>query len=100
MPPDKLLFSTELDFKPASILLTFKKVLPQSKLGEFETKTEGYFLAALNGSYTIHSSQITHKFIFQIDNIFNEEYYNHLSRIKLIMPEKGRSINIQYRLIF
>ena len=54
----------------------------------------------LNGSYTIQSSKISHKFIFQLDNIFNEVYYNHLSRIKTIMPEKGRSVNIQYRLVF
>ena len=100
MPPDKFLFSTELDLNPFSLALQLKKVSPQSRLGEFETKTEGYFIADLNGSYTIHSSQIVHKFIFQIDNIFNEVYYNHLSRIKLIMPEKGQSFSIQYRLVF
>ena len=100
MPPDKFLFSTELDLHPFSLALQLKKVSPQSRLGEFETKTEGYFIADLNGSYTIHSSKIVHKFIFQIDNIFNEVYYNHLSRIKLIMPEKGQSFSIQYRLVF
>ena len=100
MPPDKFLFSTELDLHPFSLALQLKKVSPQLRLGEFETKTEGYFIADLNGSYTIHSSQIVHKFIFQIDNIFNEVYYNHFSRIKLIMPEKGQSFSIQYRLVF
>ena len=76
-----------------------KKVSPQMRLGQFEKKTEGYFTAGLNGSYMIPSSQLNHKVIFQIDNIFNEEYYNHLSRIKSIVPEKGRSINIQYRIV-
>ena len=100
MPPDKFLFSTELDLKPFSVVLQLKKVLHQTRLGEFETKTSGYFIADLNGSFTIHQSQMIHKFIFQIDNIFDEVYYNHLSRIKLIMPEKGQSFSMQYRLVF
>ena len=100
MPPGKLLFTTELDMKPVFASLTLKKVLPQARLGEFETRTDGYFLVDVNGTYIIHSSNIIHKIIFRIDNIFDQEYYNHLSRIKLIMPEKGRSIGIQYRLVF
>ncbi len=100
MPPDKYLFSTELDLNPVSATLTLKKVLPQRRLGEFETKTDGYFLVDVNGTYSIHSSKVIHKIIFRVDNIFDEEYYNHLSRIKLIMPEKGRSLGIQYRMVF
>ena len=100
MPPDKFLFSTELDLNPIAATLTLKKVSPQERLGEFETRTDGYFLADVSGTYIIHSSNIIHKIIFRIDNIFDQEYYNHLSRIKLIMPEKGRSMGIQYRLVF
>ena len=100
MPPDKILFSTEYDLSPVSASITFKKVFPQSRLGEFETKTDGYFLVNLNGTYTINSSKVLHKIIFRIDNIFDQEYYNHLSRIKMIMPEKGRSFGIQYRVVF
>ena len=100
MPPDKFLFSTELDLSPVSMFLTLKKVSTQDRLGEFETMTDGYFLADISGAYTLHSSNFTHKIIFNVDNIFNEVYYNHLSRIKTIMPEKGRSLNMQYRIIF
>ena len=77
-----------------------KKVFPQTRLGEFETKTEGFSLLDLHASYTMHSSKMTHKLIVQLDNVFNEVYYNHLSRIKSIMPEEERCISIQYRLIF
>jgi len=35
-----------------------------------------------------------------LNNIFNEEYYNHLSKIKSIMPEAGRNILINYKLLF
>ena len=99
MPPDKVLLSTEMNLKPVSAELKLKKVLLQSRLGEFETKTDGFLLVDLHTSYTNHSSKITHKIILSIDNIFNEVYYNHLSKTKLIMPEMGRSISIQYRIV-
>jgi len=99
MPPDKALLSTEFDLKPFSAELKLKKVSLQSRLGEFETKTDGFFLVDLHTSYTTYSSKITHKIILSIDNIFNEVYYNHLSRTKLIMPEIGRNISIHYRII-
>jgi len=100
MPPDKLLFATELDLNPASAVVTFKKVFPQERLGEFEQETPGYSLIDLNWTYLFYKSKTMHKIIFSIDNVFDKEYYNHLSRIKLIMPEKGRSYNLQYRLVF
>ncbi len=100
MPPDKFQLSTEFQFEPLSISLNLKKVLPQTRLGEFETRTDGFSVLDINSSYTVHSSNLSHKFILQLDNIFNETYYNHLSRIKTIMPENGRSLNIQYRVVF
>ena len=99
MPPDKVLLSTEMNLKPVSAELKLKKVLLQSRLGEFETKTDGFLLVDLHASYTNHSSKITHKIILSIDNIFNQVYHNHLSKTKLIMPEMGRSISIQYRIV-
>ena len=100
MPPDRFLFSTELDLYPLTFDLIMKKVFDQDRLGEFETNTDGYVIVDLSSSYAINASSLIHKFIFTIDNIFNQEYYNHLSRIKDIMPEKGRSIGLQYRIVF
>lgn len=100
MPPDKMSVSTALDLKPLSVTFQLKKVFPQTRLGEFESRTDGYNLANINGSYSIHSERLTHKIIFQLDNVFDATYYNHLSRIKRIMPEKGRNIGLQYRIVF
>ena len=52
------------------------------------------------GSYTFRSDQGTHRLVFQLNNILDETYYNHLSKIKLIMPESGRSLSLQYRYLF
>ena len=100
MPPDKFLFSTEINLDPISYSLILKRVLEQNRLSQFETSTDGYFITSLNATYHINSFNFLHKLIFQAENIFNQEYYNHLSRIKSIMPEKGRSLSVQYRLLF
>tara|TARA_B100000212_G_scaffold329261_1_gene294296 strand:+ start:55 stop:387 length:333 start_codon:yes stop_codon:yes gene_type:complete len=101
MPPDKFWLATEVNpGKAISMTATFKRVSDQNRLGEFETETDGYFLADLSGTYTMNKRNSLHKIILTVDNIFDTEYYNHLSRIKMIMPEKGRSFNLQYRLIF
>ena len=100
MPPDKIQLLTEFDFNPLDVGLNMKKVFPQTRLGEFETRTEGFSLLDLHASYTMYSSKMTHKLVVQLDNVFNEVYYNHLSKIKSIMPEEERCLSIQYRLIF
>ena len=100
VPPDKILLSTEVYLSPFSINLMHKKVFSQNRVGLYEETTPGYETYNLIGTYTIRSAQAIHKFILQIDNIFDRKYYNHLSRIKSIMPEKGRNIGFQYRLNF
>ena len=100
VPPDKILLSTEIYLSPFSINLMHKKVFSQNRVGLYEETTPGYETYNLIGTYTIRSTQAIHKFILQIDNIFDRKYYNHLSRIKSIMPEKGRNIGFQYRLNF
>ena len=100
IPPDKYFLLTEFDLNPISAFLILKKVSAQNRLGEFETKTEGYFIANMNLSYTLNTTNLKHKIILGLDNIFNQEYYNHLSTVKEIMPEKGRSLRIMYRTFF
>ena len=101
MPPDKISFlvSTKSN-KDLSASIRFKKVFDQTLISKFETQTPGYFLIDTFGSYTFRSDQGTHRLVFQLNNILDETYYNHLSKIKLIMPESGRSISLQYRYLF
>ena len=100
MPPDKLILATEFNLNPFKLDFIYKQASKQSRIGDFETSTEGYQIVDLNTSYSIKTSDFFHKFIFGIENVFNKEYFNHLSKIKLVMPEKGRSVNFQYRFVF
>jgi len=72
------------------------KIHPQDKLGEFETYTSGAILTDFIFDYTFDIHNIT----VQVNNIFNEKYYNHLSRIKNFTPEPGRNIHFIYKIIF
>ena len=80
--------------------LQVTKASPQNRLGEFEQPTDGYMLVDLFGSYDLKLGNGSHKIIFQFDNILDEVHYNHLSKIKSIMPETGRSFGFQYRYLF
>ena len=101
MPADK--FQLTLSTKESRDLTTsirFTKGFEQSRLGEFETITPGYSLIDIYGSYSFGSSNGNHRLVFNVNNILDEEYYNHLSKIKTIMPEFGRRISLQYRYLF
>ena len=100
MPPDKigLLFSTKSN-KHLTGSVRISKVLDQKNISEFETITPGYLLIDFFGSYTFGAREGTHRLVFQINNLLDKTYYNHLSKIKSIMPESGRSFSLQYRVL-
>ena len=72
------------------------KIHSQNRLGEFETYTPSSFLVDFVISYNNENQNTT----IQFNNLLNEKYYNHLSKIKSIMPETGRNIVISYKIFF
>ena len=85
--------------KDLSGSISLSKVLDQKKISEFETMTPGYLLIDIFGSYSFKTNKGTHRLVFQVNNLLDKTYYNHLSKIKSIMPESGRSISFQYRIL-
>ena len=67
----------------------------QGRVGEFETSTEGVLLTDIifSFNYKMHSMTL------QLNNIFDKEHYNHLSRIKDIYPEAGRNVHLVYKIM-
>ena len=100
IPPDLLRIQLEKRILFLNNTLETILVSDQNKLGEFEYPTEGYKLLNYNCSYTFSKNENIHQIIFQVTNILNETYYNHLSKIKMIMPEPGRGINLRYKINF
>ena len=72
----------------------------QNRLGEFETETDGYIIADLNAQYRFNWGNTMHTVSLNALNLFNEEYYNHLSLVKDLFPEPGRNVTLLYRVYF
>ena len=91
--PMKQVLEFNFNKKLVDYKLRFSKIHEQNRLGEFETYTPGVNLTDFIVSYSYMSHSIT----MQINNIFNEVHYNHLSRIKNITPELGTNIHFIYK---
>lgn len=72
----------------------------QERLGDFEAPTDGYVVGDLSAGIRFSRGARFHTVTLKVDNLFDTEYYDHLSRIKEIMPEPGRNVSVLYRLTY
>lgn len=72
----------------------------QQRLGDFETATAGYAVLGVDAGVRFVAGPRLHHLTIRADNITNRVYRNHLSRIKEIAPEAGRSVSLLYRISF
>ena len=72
----------------------------QDRLGEFETRTSAYTVLDLHTQYRFTRGRLLHTASLRVDNLLNEEHFNHLSRIKELFPEPGRNVSLLYRVYF
>jgi iron complex outermembrane recepter protein len=72
----------------------------QSRIGEFETATDGYRVFHAAAGLRVTLGGRLHVLTLSLENLTDEEYRNHLSRVKEIMPEAGRGLSVTYRVVF
>ena len=72
----------------------------QTRLGEFEEPTDGYLVYDIGGYLNFSWWQLENMVVFEVENLFDTEYREHLSRIKAVMPEPGRNVKLLYKLNF
>lgn len=72
----------------------------QDRLGEFEEPTAGYAVLDATVGYRFVALGRAHTLTLRADNITDTVYRDHLSRIKELMPQPGRSISLLYRVNF
>ncbi len=94
--PTKQVLSLEYSKQFINYKIRLSQIHSQDRLGEFESYTPSSFLIDFIISYHKKNQNIT----IQFNNILNQKYYNHLSRIKSIMPEPGRNIVLNYKIFF
>ena len=72
----------------------------QARLGEFEEPTDGYLVYDIGGYLNFSWWQLENMVVFEIENLLDTAYREHLSRIKAVMPEPGRNVKFLYKLNF
>ncbi len=72
----------------------------QNRLFPTETRTAGYTVFNVGGSYLIARQHYAHIFSFNAFNVGDRLYRNHLSFIKEFAPEIGRGFRLTYTLRF
>jgi len=72
----------------------------QDRVDLFETPTAGFVVFSAFVQYSLETGSLIHNLSINSENIFNKEYRNHLSRVKVIMPEAGINFKLSYRLYF
>jgi len=100
IPPFRFMSGIEYDFGRGWIEGNIVSVAEQSRVAPEEDKTNGYTLVGLTAGYRI-TTPGRHVIILRADNIFDELYRDHLSRIEdRNNPMPGRNITLAYRLFF
>jgi iron complex outermembrane receptor protein len=72
----------------------------QERLGDYETPTAGYAVGDLSAGLRAVVGARLHTLTLRVDNVLNQEYRDHLSRVKVILPEAGRNVSLLYRVAF
>ena len=68
----------------------------RSDVFETETPTPGYGVVNLRASYTLPRDHFVHSFFFEVFNVGDKLYRNHLSFLKDLAPEMGRGVRVSY----
>lgn len=100
IPPLKGLFTLQYASDNALVGISTELANAQNRVDTFEQTTAGYGVLNAFFQYRITSQELIHSISINAENILNSEYRNHLSRVKVIMPEAGFNLKGTYRFYF
>ena len=100
IPPLNGKLTLSYSLSPFHFHLTSRYSASQTRLGEFEEPTDGYVIHNVGFYFNYTLWQLENLIVFEIENILNSTYQDHLSRIKAVMPEPGRNIKFLYKMSF
>lgn len=101
IPPAKIQAEVTYHHQNIRSALIFTRVFSQTRLAEFETRTDAYnrLEASLQYRFSDKGKKL-HTISLQGKNLTNAAYRNHLSRIKEIYSEPGIHVRLLYQLFF
>jgi iron complex outermembrane recepter protein len=100
VPPLSGKLSLEYSVQSLTLGAGLRAAASQTRLGEFEEPTDGYLVGDLSMQAHIAKGRLLHTVSLKVENVADTEYRMHLSRVKSIMPEPGRSVSVLYRAYF
>jgi len=100
IPPRRLWVGFRFEHGPFHLEGEVKNVGEQTRVYGAETPTAGYTLLNFHGSYQVTTGRTVHTLTLRADNLADELYRSHLSYIKDLAPEMGRSLKLVYGLRF
>ncbi len=105
IPANTLRNTFRIEFNDGNFLkspyafVSYENIFAQRNVSSFETETEGYNLLSLGVGTDVSVNPFLLKFGVSVNNLTNESYVAHLSRLKIdAVPNIGRSININVKM--
>ncbi len=74
--------------------------LAQNRVDRYEERTPGYITFGVSLEFHWSLALAHYSIVLRGDNLFDADVRNHLSRLKSVMPEKGRNISILAKVEF
>lgn len=93
-------FGLDAHYKNLSVKPEFVAVGDQDRVFTNETRTPGYGVFNIAGSYIMPGKHFANIFSVNAYNLTNKLYFNHISFIKDISPEIGRGVRFSYTIRF
>lgn len=93
IPPFKAYGEIAYKFEHLRLGANVTLAAPQNKTDRYEERTPGFVTAGLSLETRWKLSLAEYSLVLRADNLFDADVRNHLSRLKSVMPEKGRNFS-------
>ena len=93
-------FGLDAHYKNLSVKPEVVAVADQNRVFTNETRTPGYTVINLEGTYVLPAKHFANIFSVNAYNLTDKLYFNHISFIKDISPEIGRGVRLSYTIRF
>ncbi len=100
IPPLKGTIGSELTVDTWRLGLETAFAAAQDRVDQFEEPTAGYVIVNASVQKSIPSGRQIHNISLVVENLLDQPYRNHLSRVKAILPEAGVNARLTYKLYF
>lgn len=100
IPPVRVRGSLRYQYNALNAGVEVTGTATQDRVFGIETPTDGYTIAKLFASYSFMTGGAVSTITARVDNLTNELYRNHLSYVKDVVPEMGRTFKVVYGIKF